>query len=206
MRAWLERSVQYADCHKNGHKQFGNHGICVDNGKYYFSYFGSDVVIVDPDKKCIEINDYGYITGTTPQTISGILYAFANEDYDIINNGCREYNNWYNEQRYKVFVFDSDIRRYSGKYDIEVSPICDTIEIVPKDETPKEFREKYMNKFRSSDNIRVSTKLPVSIRTKQKYYSGMCYIIHDNKFNHTGSILFSPITRRLRRRKFIKHI
>ena len=206
MRAWLEKSVEYAKCHKKGHKQFGNHGICVDNGKYYFSYFGSNVAIVDPDKKCIEVNDHGYITGTTPQTIHGILSSYVNEDYDIINKGCRTYDNWYNECRYKVVVFDFDIRSYMGQYDIEVTPICDTVEIVPKDETPKEFRERYMDRFRANDNIRVSTKITASLRSNKKYYGGMCYIIHDNKYNNTGSILFHPITQRLRRRKFIKQI
>ena len=216
MRTWLKKTLDYIDNHEyGGHMLFGNHGISIDetsnNEKLYrFSYFGSDIVIINLKKRTITVDNFGYTKGSTPCAISEILNHYDNEDYEVIKIGDTESDYWYNRNRkYFIGLYDIDIKEYhrqaalrgTGYYLTESpNPIVSTVVTVPDDMSNKQFRDMYFQ------NIVDKTKNVVFLN---KYAGGMghhygiAYRFSDSHFGNIRTLIFAPAKNQLTRRTYI---
>ena len=197
--SWISNSIDYMNTHQNGSRNWGNHGVYIDHNKVYFSYFNTDIVIADNDAKTLTVNDAGYSNGSTPRAIHQILREFERKDYDVINNCESHYDMWYNTKKYMITIFNYDVLNDSYEPEIKY-PIYRTLETIPDDVTPREFRDSYFKRYGYS----LIYKQPKHIWLKDTFFSGICYKYTDK--HHIGTLMFEPVYLRLIRRTYLKRV
>ena len=87
-KRWYDKIFEFIYNNSYGCKTVGNYGIVIkrndaDEKEYIFTYYGSDIVVLNKDKGLLTINNFGYSKGRTPQAISYILREYLDDDYDV---------------------------------------------------------------------------------------------------------------------------
>ena len=206
---WVERSYEFVCTHANGSDMYGTHGIRVEDGKHIYSYYYTNIVVVDTNNCTITIDDGGYNEySRTTGSITRILNKYCNQDYEVIDKSNRNFDMWYNTRKYKITLYDYDI---TTKTTDSNKLFYSRIESVPDNLTSKQFRENYFDNFIQLYNYIRMTKrcfYPPYTWINSKYHceGGMAYRYCDQHYNHIGVILFEPIRTKLTKRTYLIRI
>ena len=213
MSIWFSDSLAYLGKKPTLGKErhFGNHSVVkrlngIGETETVFKFYGSDIAVVNECKETIVVNDFGYTRGYTPRSINEIVRYYEPEDYTIVKGRyCeKDYDYWFNEaKKYRIKIFDLDLSLYNHKFfskeDWKPKPIISTVIDVDQEIPKKVFRNEYFDRLSINNGLRLLNKKACLVLT----HAGIGYIFCTEQFNSTGTVLFEPICRKIKRRKYV---